>query len=349
LEQEVHEYAMETKGSAAKVDQLRRSVLAPETLELKEGAEVMFVANNPSGGFVNGTRGRVVDFRDGQPVVHLASNRNIKVAQHSWKLEEDGRVRAEVAQLPLRLAWAITIHKSQGMSLDAAEIDLSKSFTPGMGYVALSRIRSIDGLYLSGINAMALQMHPAIYEFDRDLRKTSAALAATTPDAPEPDPAEPEVVSNPKLLAALKSWRMATAQAASIPAYVIAHDSVLELVALKLPASSQALLGLKGFGTAKVEKYGDDILQLVAKHNPRPTTPELPTIDAVKSSEEIAAHRQATIAQYPRAFRHWEPAEEALLMDLFQQGMTLDQCCAILERQPSGLWARLQSLLTSQK
>lgn len=269
LQQSVHAYAMETKGSAAKVEQLRRSVLAPEKLELKLGAEVMFVANNPAGGFVNGSRGQVVDFRDEQPVVRLSTGRNIKVGLHGWKLEEDGKVRAEVAQLPLRLAWAITIHKSQGMSLDAAEIDLSKSFTPGMGYVALSRIRSIDGLYLSGINAMALQMHPQIYEFDRQLRQASATLAATTADAAaEEDDTEPAKATGDKeLLAALKQWRLQQAQAASIPAYVIAHDSVLELVALKLPGSNQALLGLKGFGTAKVEKYGDDILKLVARHS----------------------------------------------------------------------------------
>src|ERR1019366_4262614 len=99
---------------------------------------------------------------------------------HSWTLVEDDRTRAEVVQLPLRLAWAITIHKSQGMSLDAAEIDLSKTFTPGMGYVALSRVRSLDGLYLQGLNRMALNMHPQVHDFDSQLRDASARLALTT-------------------------------------------------------------------------------------------------------------------------------------------------------------------------
>src|SRR6202042_2636847 len=98
------------------------------------------------------------------------------VEPHSWSLSEDGRVRAEVSQLPLRLAWAITIHKSQGMSLDAAQIDLSRAFTPGMGYVALSRVRSLDGLYLQGLNNMALVMHPLIHDFDAYLRQSSAEL-----------------------------------------------------------------------------------------------------------------------------------------------------------------------------
>jgi ATP-dependent DNA helicase PIF1 len=264
-----HLYNMQTKGSAAKVEQIRRSVLAPETLELKIGAEVMFVANNPAAGYVNGSRGQIVSFDDGLPVVNLTgSSRKIKVDGHDWKLEEDGKVRAEVSQLPLRLAWAITIHKSQGMSLDAAEIDLSKSFTPGMGYVALSRVRNLEGLYLHGINAMALRLHPQIHDLDGRLRQASDELAAVIMDAPEPTKAEAAGVPIPDktILAALKSWRLERAKADNLPAYVIAHDSVLELVAVKLPASASQLLALKGFGPAKVDKYGADILRLVTDH-----------------------------------------------------------------------------------
>jgi ATP-dependent DNA helicase PIF1 len=259
-------YNMQTKGSAAKIEQIRRSVLAPEVLELKAGAEVMFVANNPSAGYVNGTRGQVVGFEDSLPIVKITrSGRKIKVDGHDWKLEEDGKVRAEVSQLPLRLAWAITIHKSQGMSLDAAEIDLSKSFTPGMGYVALSRVRGLDGLYLRGINAMALQLHPQIHDLDGRLRQASAELEAVTPDAPPATAAERRGVPVPdqKILSALRSWRLQRARADSVPAYVIAHDSVLELVAVKLPSSAGQLLAIKGFGPAKVEKYGADILSLI--------------------------------------------------------------------------------------
>jgi len=181
-------YEMETKGAAAKVEQLTKSVLAPMQLELKIGAEVMFVANNFAAGFVNGSRGQVVGFSKGSgwPLVKLQrGNRTFTVEPHSWSLSEDGRVRAEVRQLPLRLAWAITIHKSQGMSLDGAEIDLGRSFTPGMGYVALSRVRSLDGVYLGGINAMALRMHPDIFEFDAQLLSASNALAKITDDFDE--------------------------------------------------------------------------------------------------------------------------------------------------------------------
>lgn len=339
-------YKMETKGGGAKVEQLRRSVLAPEVLELKVGAEVMFVANNPTAGFYNGTRGKVVDFRDDLPMVELAgTGRRLKVSPHSWKLEEDGKVRAEAAQLPLRLAWAITIHKSQGMSLDAAEIDLSKTFTPGMGYVALSRVRSLDGLFLGGINAMALRMHEQIYELDRTLRESSSELASITAEAPdEEDTAEPEAPDLPmnnELLTELKAWRLQRARAESVPAYVVAHDSVLELIATKPPTSSQALLGVKGFGGRKLEKYGDDVMQLVGKYA-TPVAEEV--IDVVKPSD-IAERRQEIIAEYPNSFKRWTEDEESLLTDLFSQGLGLDYTCAILERPPSAVWARLQHLL----
>ena len=263
----VTSYPMQTSGQAAKIESLVKSVLAPENLELKKGAEVMFVANNFPAGFVNGTRGRVVDFVDGLPLVQLPSGKEIKVERHSWKLEEDGRTRAEVAQLPLRLAWAITIHKSQGMSLDAAEIDLSRSFTPGMGYVALSRVRSMDGVYLAGINQMALSMHPMIFEFDADLRERSEALANITEDADKEEKFAVESVAvfpyDQALYDKLRQWRAERARTDKVSAFIVAHNTLLEELARRKPQDAQALLGVKGFGQSKADKYGADILAIL--------------------------------------------------------------------------------------
>lgn len=164
-------YYMSHSGDSQKVAALVRNLLAPETLELKVGAEVMFVANDFNAGFVNGTRGKVTKFKDGEPIVKLDNGRSMRVHPHDWITKENDLEVARVTQVPLRLAWAITIHKSQGMTLDAAEIDLSQAFTTGMGYVALSRVRSMKGLYLIGINDMALRMHPEIYEFDAIMRR----------------------------------------------------------------------------------------------------------------------------------------------------------------------------------
>ncbi|HET8709567.1 MAG TPA: HRDC domain-containing protein [Candidatus Saccharimonadales bacterium] len=268
IDRDTKVYEMSSSGSSSKIEQLTKSILAPAKLELKIGAEVMFVANDFKAGFVNGTRGRVVDFVHNWPLVQLLNGREITVEPHSWTLEEDGRKRAEIAQLPLRLAWAITIHKSQGMSLDAAEIDLSRSFTPGMGYVALSRVRSIDGVFLAGINQMALAMHPQIFEFDAALRTASEALANITGDYEAP--AEPAVVPaidmDKALFEKLKTWRLARASSDGMPAYIVAHNAVLEELARRPPESLQALKGVKGFGPKKIETYGSDIIEVIAKH-----------------------------------------------------------------------------------
>jgi len=165
-----HLYRMRGSGYKPIVEVLKNSCLAPEKLYLKRGAVVMFVKNNYELGYVNGTLGQVVDFdEDGLPIVETTDKRRIVVAATSWTIEEDGHVKAEIVQIPLRLAWAITVHKSQGMSLDAAEIDLGKSFEPGMGYVALSRVRSLKGMNLKGFNEMALQVSQGILELDKEL------------------------------------------------------------------------------------------------------------------------------------------------------------------------------------
>jgi hypothetical protein len=133
----------------------------------------MFVKNNFDEGYVNGTLGVVEKCGFEEIEVRTMTGKLIEAKRESWMIEEDGKIKAEISQYPLRLAWAITIHKSQGMSLDAAEIDLSDSFERGMGYVALSRVRSLDGLFLKGINDVALEVNPEVLEFDKKFRKLS--------------------------------------------------------------------------------------------------------------------------------------------------------------------------------
>jgi ATP-dependent DNA helicase PIF1 len=169
-------FYMTQKGRDTLVEGLKRGCLSPEVLELKEGAAVMFTKNSPQGVFVNGTLGVVTGFdASGYPIVRTTDGLSLTVEPMEWQLEEGGKFVAGIAQVPLRLAYAMTVHKSQGMSMDSAVIDLSRAFEYGQGYVALSRVRRLSGVYLTGLNARALEVHPEILEKDRDFRAASDA------------------------------------------------------------------------------------------------------------------------------------------------------------------------------
>lgn len=174
-------YEMVTKGKKPLVEMLKKSCLAPEFLRLRKGARVMCVKNNFEKGYVNGTLGIVVSCApDSDPVIRSAptpdfpEGRLLTIEKASWVIEDGGKNLAELVQYPLRLAWAITVHKSQGMSLDSISVDLSKVFEPGMGYVALSRVRTLNGLSILGFNENAFAVNGQVLEYDRHLKELSA-------------------------------------------------------------------------------------------------------------------------------------------------------------------------------
>lgn len=171
-------FTMDAFGAPPLIMQLKKGCLSPERLVLKIGARVMFTKNDPQMRFVNGTIATVTGFDkgSGQPIVLTKGGRSLVVAPVSWGIEADGKLLAEVVQVPLRLAWAITVHKSQGMSLDAAHMNLSDTFEYGQGYVALSRLRRLEGLTLEGLNERALQVHPQVQVKDAEFRLASVAV-----------------------------------------------------------------------------------------------------------------------------------------------------------------------------
>jgi ATP-dependent DNA helicase PIF1 len=169
-------YTQTTTGSDNYVENLQRSVLAPATLRLKEGALVMAVKNSQDRKYANGSIGTIIEFEHDTeyPVVEFRNGNRVSMQPDTWELRDGDKKRASITQIPLRLAWAITVHKSQGMTLDAARIDLRKAFVEGMGYVALSRVKNLDNLYLSGINRMALAISEDAQAIDENLRSRAA-------------------------------------------------------------------------------------------------------------------------------------------------------------------------------
>jgi ATP-dependent DNA helicase PIF1 len=173
LQGEKRIYLMKTFGKKYILDSLIKSCLAPFELVLKKGAKVMCIKNSPEKGFFNGTLAEVYSFSENSIQIKTENGKIINLEEAEWSVEEDGKVIAKIMQFPIRLAWAITIHKSQGMSLSEAFMDLSQTFEYGQGYVALSRVSSLEGLYLGGFSNLALSVDDAVFNFDLKLKDHS--------------------------------------------------------------------------------------------------------------------------------------------------------------------------------
>jgi ATP-dependent DNA helicase PIF1 len=166
------------------------------TLTLCVGAQVMLVTNlDVEGGLVNGSRGVVVDIRaaDNVPIVQFRRGSPIPVEPKQWVSNENSRVTRN--QVPLRVAYAITIHKSQGSTLDCALVDIgSSTFEYGQAYVALSRVRNLESLYIWNLVPSRIRAHPTVVAFYESLERASPA------PAPASEPAN-EIIAGPQTAA----------------------------------------------------------------------------------------------------------------------------------------------------
>lgn len=183
LPTKAYEYFASFSGSSYLCDLILRQSRIPEVFTYKVGALVMFTKNNDDLGYCNGTCGEIISVIEDKeyghlPVVLTKSGEKIVAYPEEWSIGENDDVQATVKQLPLRLAWAITVHKSQGMTLDAAEIDLRNVFEQGQGYVALSRLRTLSGMRVLGINDMTTHISTLIRKVDKRFRELSDELQA---------------------------------------------------------------------------------------------------------------------------------------------------------------------------
>jgi len=161
----------------ADLNNIHNSILCNDVVKLKLGAQVMCVVNIelPTGGMIcNGSQGVVTNFTEtGLPVVKYRNGHEMVMNYHVWESENIPGIG--VSQIPLILAWAITIHKSQGATMDVAEIDVGSGvFECGQTYVALSRVKSLEGLYLSSFDASKIFINKKVREFYDNLATSLA-------------------------------------------------------------------------------------------------------------------------------------------------------------------------------
>lgn len=160
-------YQARTDGPEHQIQFLRNNLLTPERLVLKPGARVMFTVNKPDLGFVNGQTGTVIVCGRDEVLVDC-DGMPICVAPYEWRFDSRDKHSATFVQIPLRLAWSLTIHKAQGLTLDSAYIDVRAAREPGQAYVALSRVRTLAGLNLKAwfngvfVSRAALQFYQSL-------------------------------------------------------------------------------------------------------------------------------------------------------------------------------------------
>jgi len=143
---------------------------AGSILSLKAGARVMLLTNlNVSEKLCNGSCGTTLEFSDNHIIIKFDSGNTVAITRHLFKIEINKTLVASRLQFPLRVAYAVTIHKSQGMSLDAADIDFSNIFTAGQAYVALSRVRSLEGITLHGFSLEKILINHEARDFYNNL------------------------------------------------------------------------------------------------------------------------------------------------------------------------------------
>jgi ATP-dependent exoDNAse (exonuclease V) alpha subunit len=169
LTTKAHTFTGTYTGKDVDIQNYKATYADLEHLVLKEGAKVMLNYNiNLKAGLVNGLVGYVEGFTaEGNPLVIFENNSDlIEIKPRSWTVENaDGETIFEFIQLPLQLAWATTIHKSQGCTFNQLHVDLSRCFAPGQAYVALSRVRSLEGLYLEPFSSRVLITDPQMVAF----------------------------------------------------------------------------------------------------------------------------------------------------------------------------------------
>lgn len=169
-------------GKENEVEKFKRQAPIPESLTLKEGALIMLRQNDVEGRWVNGSLGYIQAISEDELLIELLSGREITVEKSDFTLlNADGTPVVIANNFPLTLAWAVTIHKAQGATLDQMQADLRGLWEPGQAYVALSRVASPEGLYLEGWHPRSFLADPRVSKFHSELDELASVCPLSIP------------------------------------------------------------------------------------------------------------------------------------------------------------------------
>ena len=302
----------------------------PQNLSLKVGTQVMFARNDYKGNYRNGTIGQVSELDDNTITV-IVDNQEIVVERCSWEnieynlKEEIHQIQEEVVgtfkQFPLKPAWAITVHKSQGLTFDNAVIDLPHTFESGQAYVAFSRCRTLEGIVLKRkVNPSTFFVDKAIVDFYKGLKTNLNNIAEKVSFVPfewEVDSEEDNNVAtiDSQLAEDLKSWRLEKSRSMNLRAFQILTNRALNGVATVKPRNLEQLSNINGVGLSTVSRFGEEIIKIVNGNSmeEQPVAESTPSRQPISSS---ARSTQAHSSNQPRQ-KTWE-----ITYDFFRSGMS---------------------------
>lgn len=180
VEGEAKTFASQYSGSGRALEQIKKVAPIAESLTLKIGALVMVRINDPRGRFVNGSTGFIEDFAENELLIRLKSGRLIRLEPFTFSmLDADGIPVATVTNYPVNLAYAATIHKAQGLTLDSVQVDLRRLWEPGQAYVALSRVPNSSQLILTGWDERSIIADPQVIQFENVFKNAGSGRSSS--------------------------------------------------------------------------------------------------------------------------------------------------------------------------
>ena len=243
------------------------------SIEFKIGDQVI-CNRNISETIVNGSRGVIIDIKE-HPIVRFINGQEIEMPYHDIPHED---IKGLVfRKIPLDYAWALTIHKCQGSTLDLCIMDIgSNIFECGQTYVALSRVKSLNGLYLKNFDYKKIKTNHSVKEFYNNItlniidkgdiikeKKRLRLLINTFIETPPPRIEHKISVGDPTLQKLLQDYRLKKSKECQLPAYCILSNDVINLISENKPKCNTELKLIKGMGDKKIQQYGNDIINII--------------------------------------------------------------------------------------